>query len=384
MEFINEKIIELLIKERSELCISAYMPAHRIWNEIDQDLLRYKNLLKRIERDLNQENITLSKREHILTHFKALQNDFDFWRYRQDGLALFGTEKEFYYIKLPIRFEEDVFIGEQFHILPLIPALTETFDFYILLLDQKDMKLFRSHHFALRPVTVPGLPKTVEEAVGYDNPGRNLQYRQGIYSGGAGGVANFHGTGVDTDASKQKDNILEYFRKANEAVMHKIGSEFIPLVLAGVEYLHPLYREVNTYPNLFEKGITKKITMGEEEIYSEARELLQTYFKRVELESLQLYGNLKSTGRTSVDIAEIVKAAFSKRISHLFIDPAEKQWGSFDFQNFDVIINNKRLPGDIELFSLSVSSTIQNNGLVFLLDKNKMPNGKGIAAIFRY
>ena len=29
-----------------------------------------------------------------------------------------------------------------------------------------------------------------------------------------------------------------------------------PLVLAGVDYLFPIYREANTYPHLLDKGIT--------------------------------------------------------------------------------------------------------------------------------
>jgi len=34
------------------------------------------------------------------------------------------------------------------------------------------------------------------------------------------------------------------------------GIKKAPLVLAGVEYLFPIYQEANTYPDLVEEGIT--------------------------------------------------------------------------------------------------------------------------------
>jgi hypothetical protein len=314
---------------------------------------------------------------------QALRNDLEFWRFQQDGLALFCNEKEFYYVKLPISFEEDIVIGEQFHILPLIPAITGTYDFYVLQLDQKDMKLYRSHHYSLQPVPVPLMPANVEEALALDNPGRNIQFRQGIYSGGAGGGASFHGQGVDNDAAKQKENILEYFRKSNDAIMNVIGSDTIPLVTAGVDYLHSLYREANTYRHIVAKGITKK-TLDAQELYLEAGNLLEPYFKKVEQDALTLYGNMASKSRTSDDLSEIVKGAFSGRISHLFVKHGAKQTGNFDFRNFDVIVHNTPVEGAVDLISVAVSQTIKNNGILFLIEADKMPNSKSIAAIFRY
>jgi hypothetical protein len=383
MDFINENIIQLLIKERDELCISAYIPAHRAWNETNQDLLRFKNLMKKLDKELTERNISPQQREKLLKPARALQNDLEFWRYQQDGLAIFINSSEFYYIKLPISFEENIFIGEQFHIIPLIPAITETFDFYVLLLDQRNMKLYRSHHYSLQPVTVPDMPKDLDQALAYDYPGRNLQHKTIYQSIATGSGANFHGHG--DNESKAKDNILEYFRIVNNAVNSVIGDDIIPLVLTGVEYLHSIYREANTYPHLYEKGITKKSPdMREDDIYYESKKILEPHFKKVQEDALALYGNLAPTERASDNIKEIIKAAFSKRISHLFINPAEKKWGYFDFKNFDVILNQERTNGDIELLGLAVSETIRNNGLVYLLDTKKMPNGKPAAAIFRY
>jgi hypothetical protein len=66
-------------------------------------------------------------------------------------------------------------------------------------------------------------------------------------------AAMFHGHGVGKDDAK--DNILRFFHLLDQGLYALLGKESAPLVLAGVDYLFPIYREANSYPHLMERGI---------------------------------------------------------------------------------------------------------------------------------
>jgi len=66
--------------------------------------------------------------------------------------------------------------------------------------------------------------------------------------------AKFHGQGVGIDEAKE--DILRYFQHIDRGLHALLKDETAPLMLAGVEYLFPLYQEANTYPHLLEQGIT--------------------------------------------------------------------------------------------------------------------------------
>jgi len=52
--------------------------------------------------------------------------------------------------------------------------------------------------------------------------------------------------------------IIEYLRTLDAALHEMLREESAPFVLAGVEYLWPLYRAANTYPHLIEGGVAGK------------------------------------------------------------------------------------------------------------------------------
>ena len=80
---------------------------------------------------------------------------------------------------------------------------------------------------------------------------KQVRFRAGSMSG-APGMAMVSGHGGVTDDTKE--NLLKYFRLIDRGLHDLLKDERAPLVLAGVEYLFPIYREANTYPRLIEGG----------------------------------------------------------------------------------------------------------------------------------
>lgn len=83
-----------------------------------------------------------------------------------------------------------------------------------------------------------------------------------------------------------------------------------PLVLAGVEYLFPIYREASGYPGLVDEGIAgNPEPLSPATLHRQAWSLLEPRFARAEEEAAARYRQLAGTGRTSMDVALIVPAA---------------------------------------------------------------------------
>ena len=70
-------------------CLSLYQPTHRCHPENQQDLIRFRNLLKALETSLLKQHPTVEARR-LLEPFEALADDPVFWNQTRDGLAVLG------------------------------------------------------------------------------------------------------------------------------------------------------------------------------------------------------------------------------------------------------------------------------------------------------
>ncbi len=114
-------------------------------------------------------------------------------------------------------------------------------------MSQKDAKFFEGTRSGLNEVEVENMPKSIDEALLYDETAKEGQFRiatskgstSNPFSGSQPGA--FHGQG-SPDRDQHQEAILQYFHVVDAALHEKLRNQKAPLVLAGVEYLHPIYR----------------------------------------------------------------------------------------------------------------------------------------------
>jgi hypothetical protein len=156
-------------------------------------------------------------------------------------------------------------------------------------------------------------------------------------------------------------------------------------VLAGVEYLFPIYREANTYPHLLEQGIPGNPEgVRSEELHQQAWEVVQPVLEKAVNDAAAQYDELVGTGRSSNDIREVVQAAYYGRVDSLFVALGVHLWGSFDPKNDKVVIDREHEPGNEDLLDLSAVHTLLKGGTVYAMDADKVPDDGLMAAIYRY
>jgi hypothetical protein len=383
MDVFTKDNLKALLGESGTPCISLYLPMLHSMPDAMQNPIRFRNLLNEAERQLNVNGRKAAHSAGILNGARELLNDDDFWRHPSAGLAVFIAPDRFERFRLPLVFDEVLVVADRFHVKPILPFLSGDGRYYILALSQKDVRLFRGTRQSIRELPLERIPRNVAEIMATDSSERTLQPHTRTAGPAGEGSALFHGHAVA--ASEPKDVILRYFRRIDHGLCELLHSETAPLVLAGVDYLHPLYREVNSYKPLLEKGVSGNPgSWSEEELHQQAWKVVQPHFEQARADALQRYGDAGSLKLAAENIEEILPAAYSGRVDTLFVTSGKPHWGSFNRDTGTVLLERDPGTGSEDLLNLASVQAILSGGTVYVLKPEEMPNGHSVAAVFRY
>jgi len=388
MDILTRSELRTLTRKPGGWCISIYMPTHRVGAEIQQDPIRLKNLLSETEERLLADGLRSSEAQELLEPAEKLLQDGLFWQHQSDGLAIFLSSDQFRYCRLPFDFEELVVVTDRFHVKPLLPLFSGDGQFYMLALSQNEVRLLQGTRYSVSKVDLEGVPRSLAEALRYNDPEKRFQFHTStITPGGKGGrPAIFHGHGV-ASADDPKDYILRYFHQVDEGLHGLLRDERAPLVLAGVDYLLPIYKEANTYPYLVDEGIERNPEqLSAEELHEQAWAIVWPLFLAAQKEAANEYKRLAGAGseQASSDLKEIIPAAYHGRVGTLFVAVGLQQWGAFDPATNAVQLHREVKPGDEDMLDFAAVHTFLNGGTVYAVELEKVPDEAPLAAVFRY
>lgn len=389
MNELTKEQLQSLLESKAEPAISIYMPAERGGAEIQQNPTRFKNLLREAEDYLKDIGQNKQEAKKILQPAWDQLNDEVFWQLQSDGLATFAAPGVYSQFQVPLEFKEQVYIGSDFHVLPLLDMLAMNRRFYLLTFAKGGVKLYEGTRFSIEPVDVDDVPPNLAEALKWDDPEDHLQYSPGPGAGVGGKRPDpmFHGHSVGEDASREKKDILRYAQEVDKALMEYLAGKEIPLVLAGVDYLLPIYREANSYPHILDGEVH-----GSPEnwdlltLHEKTWEIIEPHFLEEESRAAEVfqqeYG--RGTGRVTTDIAEIIPAAYNGQIAYLFLQEDESMWGTYNWQTSQIELHEEPLYENRDLLDLVAVQTIMNDGKVVRVKAQQLPTDEPVAALYRY
>jgi hypothetical protein len=388
MDILSRDELKILMSKHKGLCVSILMPTHRAGRGIQQDPIRLKNLLSETEERLLADGLRTSETQELLEPAEKFLQDSLFWQHQSDGLAIFLSSEVFRYYRLPFDFDELVVAANRFHIKPLLPLLSGGGQFYVLALSQNEVRLLQGTRYSVSDVDLEGVPASLTEALRYNDPEKRLQFHTSTRTPGGKGerAAIFHGHGV-ASADDPKDYISRYFHQIDEALQDLLRDEQALLVLAGVNYLHPIYKEANSYPYLLDEGIEgNPEELRAEELHKRAWAIVQPLFLIAQKEAAAQYRQLAGAGseQASNDLKEVVPAAYHGRVETLFVAVGLQQWGTFDPATNAVQLHREVKPGDEDLLDFAAVHTLLNGGTVYAVEPDKVPDEAHSAAVFRY
>lgn len=375
--------LKILMAERHGWCISLYMPTHRSGENTRQDPIRLNNLLRQAEELLIEKGLRTVDARKLLEPARELEGYSPFWRHLNGGLAMFLAEGVFRYHALPMPFDEQVIVAEHFYVKPLLPLFSGDGRFYVLALSQNEVRLLQGTRYSVGEMDMEGIPGSLAELLGEERREKQLQFHTRGSAGAGKRPALYFGHGEGEDQAKQ--DILKYFRLINTELTNLLGNEQAPLVLAGVDYLLPIYRQANDYPHLMESGIFgNPEQLSAKELHERAWNIVGPYFRETQDKIRGRYQELENNPKTSSSVEEIIPAAYHGRVESLFVSLGEQCWGKYDSDNNQVTIDTTVKPGNEDLLQFACNHTILNGGSVFAVEKQNMPVDGVLAAIYRF
>ncbi|HBB35060.1 MAG TPA: hypothetical protein DDZ80_25670 [Cyanobacteria bacterium UBA8803] len=390
MSVLSIEELRSLVEQTQGLCVSIYMPIYRLSTEVQQNPIRFNNLLRQAEQLLEENGLEHREALELLQPIQELidADSDNFWQQQNDGLAIFIAEGVNHYYSVPLAFDELVIVTDYFHLKPLLPVLTGDGRFYVLALSQQGIRLLECTRSSAKEIELEDVPKSIDEALLYDETAKDGQFRISTSKGGTSNpfqqAGSFHGQG-SPDRDKHQEDILQFFHAVDDGLQKYLKGKRAPLVLAGVEYLFPIYREANTYPCLVEEGLTGNAKiLKPEELQAQAWEIVEPIFLREQQEAIEQYNELAAAGRTSNDVKEVVPAAHYGRVDRLFVAVGVQKWGCFNPDTNTIELHPEAEVGDEDLLNSAAIQTILNGGTVYAVEPEKVPDNAPLAAVFRY
>lgn len=361
--------------------ISLYQPTFRHFPENKQDIIRFKNLIQRIQNSLTQKypRAEISK---IMKPFKELEEDTMFWNNTKDGLAILSCKDKTIVYKLSRPVNEFAVVADSFYIKPLIRAYQSADRYNLLGLSRRNFTLYEGNRYGFEEVKLDGgIPRTIEEVLGDEYTEAYLN--QGVY-GGTGGAPMFHGHGGrKEEISKDTEKYFRYVDKFILDNFSKISN--LPLMLISLDEHQGLFRSITNNSYLLKDGIKRDYeTISINELKAETWKVIEPYYLNKTKELIGKYELDRSKFLGSDDLAEVARAVLANRVSILMIESDRVEAGRI---NKDTGLLER---GDIEDPELNdmlndlAQMVYKYKGEVVILPKERMPSTTGVAAIYRF
>lgn len=384
MELLTKELIKELLAISQEPSLSLYMPTHRSHPENLQDPIRFKNLVKQMEKSLLRK-YSADEAEKHLEPFEKLYNEDEIWNQVLDGLAVFSTNGLFKIVSLHHSVDEFAIVADSFHTKPLRQYLQSADHYHILGLSLHHIKLFEGNRHSLVEVKLnKEVSETITEGLGDKLTEKHTTVAS--YGGTSGeSIGMHHGHGGKNDEDEK--DAERFFR----IVAHEIYENYSkptgwPLVLAALPEHHNQFYKANKNPYLLPKGITvNPDAVSIEKLIELAWEVAEPeYLKRIDSLTAR-FEQARANGKGSDDYKVVAVAAVEGKVDTILVE-ADR---IIAIRVTNLVTGNTQKkemqnPRVDDLLDDMGELVMKMGGQVMVLPKEKMPSSTGLAAIFRY
>lgn len=387
MSILTKKKFEQLINREEELCVSMYLPTYRMGADIRQNPIRFKQRIREAEDRLFDKGLSKSEVRSILEPASNLVDETIFWQNRTEGLAIFLTNGEISYYHLPFEAKEQTIISNKFYTSPLLPLFTSDGQFYILALSKNDIRFFKASKQMVRQIELKDSPSNIDEMRVDIDPRTKLQIITSSPQGNTELSYNKVTQGQANENDYDKNLLSKYFRAIDESLNKTIKGEDLPLVLAGVEYLIPIYKDISKYSNIVDEFIkgNPEILSGDD-LQKMSWEIMEPKFLKIQELAEAKYEQYSGQKNKlfSNSFKKIIPEAYRGQIETLFIASGMEQWGKYNPDTNKVELYEEEKNGTEDLVGYAANLTISRGGTVFAVDLDKVPGNGPVAAVLRY
>ncbi len=382
MDTLTRDDLKYLAETENGWHVSLFMPTYTVGADTAQNPIRCHNLLREAENRLQALGMRAVEVRELLSPAQRLLKDTTFWQSQADGLAIYLAYEQFRVYCVPITLDERVVIGRRFAVTPLLPLLHNAVHYFVLALDQRGAQMYRCTPYTCQVVELPGAPNGLGETLRF-NVIERQEHSYAVSTGSGHGTGVHYGVG--SRSHETRTQLEHYCRAIDRAVQAHLSDEQAPLVLAGVDSLLSIYREVSAYPHLVAGSITSAAKASQPaDIHAQSWPLVEPVFLRACDMAMARYERLLGAGLAAQDVGDIVPAAALGRVDTLFLARGGEQWGRYEPVLQQVTRHESRDSDDIDLIEMAAVQTLLHDGALYVLPPDRLPGGAPLAAIYRY
>jgi hypothetical protein len=271
-------------------------------------------------------------------------------------------------------------VADSFHVKPLLRYLQINERYFVLALSQKQVTLYEGTRERLGPVNLAELPPSMAETLGIEREERHLNLRTlGPVKGPI-----FHGHGAP--AESRKDDLTRFFRAIDAALREVLRDSSVPLILAGVDYYFPLYREASRLPNLAEQTVSGNFDHASaEEVHAKAQPVARAIFQAREEAAVSEYESAHAAGTGIEELSVIARLNAQGRVWKLLLVEGAHLWGHLDRESGILTPAPEQQDSrDNDILDDLAESVLARGGSVMIVPADRMPRGASAAAILRW
>jgi hypothetical protein len=363
-------------------CVSIYMPLSTasgagINPNGKQNELHWRECVRSLEEKAGQFGAEGRELIESIADWSAVAADQE---PEGKSIAVFRSPDAFQIVSLDTEVKDWAVMGPHFYVRPLLAEVTREKSFYLLALSQKNTRLLRCTSHSSEEVPFPADTKTdFDTWMNQVKPDHTAVNNGAVGAGSRGALAP---KGADREA---KDEYLShYFKQVDHGVNEVLRGSSQTLLLCGVDYEIPIYREVNHYPHLAEEvvlGAPNGLKSGE--MHARALDAIQRCYDQ-KIDATLAEWNHKVGGGASNRLKDVITAAHDGRVLTLLVSDSLQLTGSFDEATHSVKGRETGTNADEDLVNDAAVQTVLHAGKVLVAPHHKMPNGSPVAAIFRF
>ncbi len=381
MHYLDLDYTQELYNSRKQPCLSLYQPTHRNYPDNQQDPIRFRNLVKVLEKSLTRKYQS-KKVKKILNPFRKLAEDVDFWKQSGDGLVVLGASDFFQVYRLQRPVEELAVVAGSFHLKPLLRILQSADRYHVLGVNGKKVTLFEGNRYGISAV-----PLSEEVRIAIDSARevsrKEMHVEVSTTAPRSSGSRMRGGLGAEESEDHDSDR---YFRAVDRAILkHYTRPSGLPLILVSLPEGNNGFRRVSRNPLLVKNGIT---TNPESLSIDEMRDRAWQAFEPCYLERLagmvEMFNSAQSKGLGNYDLEQVTKAAVAGRVATLLIEADRQIPGRCDETSGIIEFDELENPDVDDLLDDLGEKVVKTGGQVVVIPKDKMPTDSGLAAIYRF
>jgi hypothetical protein len=184
----------------------------------------------------------------------------------------------------------------------------------------------------------------------------------------------------------QKVLMRKYAREVDRALRPLLGGREVPLILACVEALAPIYRSVNSYPHLAEEVIGGNVEhLSARQVAESGRDILRRHNDRRVAALRERFGAWRGIGRASSDVAQVGRAVSAGAVQTLMVDIDGAVYGRIDEETGAIHLEGEASASTYDVVDELMGRTILQGGAVVGVRRGDLPDPNApLAALLRY